>query len=57
MQTLLKIEDPKDITDDVIVIQSIGPDSEVGLFLCNKIEIDKKMYCKFMSTLLVQAAY
>ena len=57
MQTLLKIEDPKDVTDDAIVMHSIGPDSEVGLFLCNEIEIDKKMYCKFMSTLLVQAAY
>ena len=56
-QTLLNIEDPKDVTHEAIVIHSLGPDSKVGLFLRDSIEIDKTMYCKFMNTLLMQAAY
>ena len=57
VQHLLSIDEYKNVNMEEIIMFTLGPDSNAGLYLQAELELDKKTYLQFMGTLCIQAAY
>ena len=57
MTALCSSKDPSSITLEDIMKLIIGPESKIGRFLQEELDLDEVTYLKFLSTLCVQAAY
>ena len=54
---ILNVNEGDEFPFDRLVMHAIGPESEVGAFLCKEVNLSHEQYIEFMSTLCIQSAY
>ena len=50
-------DDIKEVNKRDILFHTLGPDSDVGMYLKKELELSDEIYLKFMATLCIQSAY